>query len=116
MPRFTVSGFEPLAAALLISAWACGPDPVPDQPVGDVAPPTTRSTDGLLGNPTLQRIVDLQVARDGPGLRTLLSSEDPLVRARAAFALGSVQDPDSIGSILGHAQIDGAGPGIDASP
>lgn len=38
--------------------------------------------------------MDLQVERDGPGLSALLAAEDPAVRARAALALASVQEPD----------------------
>ena len=85
--------------AVLFSLAACGGNEVPDEPVGEVAPPVTRPSDGLLGNPALQRVVDLQVARDGAGLTALLRSEDGAVRARAAFALASVQDPEA-GSTL----------------
>ncbi|MSR36858.1 MAG: hypothetical protein EXR95_09525 [Gemmatimonadetes bacterium] len=46
----------------------------------------------LLGNPDLQRVVELQMARDGGALARLLADGDPAVRARAAFALASVQD------------------------
>ncbi len=45
--------------------------------------------------------MDLQVARDGAGLRALLQSEDGAVRARAAFALASVQDPDAGSALTG---------------
>jgi peptidylprolyl isomerase len=43
--------------------------------------------------------VDLQVARDGAALTALLRSADAVVRARAAYGLASVQDPDA-GSAL----------------
>ncbi|MEM0962082.1 MAG: peptidylprolyl isomerase [Bacteroidota bacterium] len=55
-----------------------------------------RDADGLLNRPDLQAIVDLQVLRDGTALTDLLASPDSLVRARAAFALGSVQDEAAI--------------------
>jgi peptidylprolyl isomerase len=101
MPRLTNPNLRSIAGALLLFAWACGPEPIPDQPVGEVPPPPTRPADGLLENPELQRIVDLQVERDGPGLTALLASEDPLVRARAAYALASVQDPEAGSTLAG---------------
>lgn len=52
-----------------------------------------RPDDGLLERPDLQEVVEVQGRRDGAALVTLLGEEDPDVRARAAFALGSVQDP-----------------------
>ncbi len=55
--------------------------------------PSDRPSDGLLTRPDLQRIVDLQTARDGAALVEYLDDGDPVVRARAAFALGSVQHP-----------------------
>lgn len=54
---------------------------------------TGRPDDGLLERSDLQQVVELQGRRDGAGLAALLEDEDPRVRARAAFALGSVQDP-----------------------
>lgn len=95
-PTFSLTGTALAATLLLI---ACGPGPVPDEPVGEVSTPPTRPQDGLLGNPTLQEVVDLQVDRDGSGLTEFLRHEDPVVRARAAFALASVQDPTA-GSAL----------------
>ena len=56
------------------------------------APPPGRPPDGLLERPDLQALVDLQVRRNGAALVEALGSPDSLVRARAAFALGSVQD------------------------
>ncbi len=92
---------RPFAWAIPLLLAACGPAPVPDQPVGEAPPPPTRPTDGLLGNPALQEVVDLQVARDGAGLRALLRSEDAAVRARAAFALASVQDSGAGSNLTG---------------
>ena len=54
----------------------------------DVAPPSP----ALLENEALQEVVTLQTARDARGIARLLEGRDPVVRARAAFALGSVQD------------------------
>ncbi|MBT8397489.1 MAG: peptidylprolyl isomerase [Gemmatimonadetes bacterium] len=53
----------------------------------------------MLENPALQQVVELQAARDGSALTALLRSGDAQVRARAAFALASVQDPEA-GSAL----------------
>ena len=90
-----------LPVLILAPVLACGPAPVPDEPVGEVAPPPTRPADGLLGNAALQQVVDLQVSRDGAGLTALLRSEDAAVRARAAFALASVQDPEAGSALTG---------------
>ncbi len=61
-----------------------------------VAVPALPPSDGLLESPALQEVVDLQVRRDGAGLQGFLDSPDPLIRARAAFALASVQDPTAL--------------------
>jgi peptidylprolyl isomerase len=74
-------------------------DTVPDEPIGTPPPPFARPSDGLLGDARLQAIVDLQVERDGAGLIAILQSEEAPLRARAAFALASVQDPEA-GSAL----------------
>ena len=60
-----------------------------------------RAPDGLLDRPGLQALVDLQVRRDADGLVAALASPDSLVRARAAFALGSVQAPGAVGALRG---------------
>jgi peptidylprolyl isomerase len=46
-----------------------------------------------MGNRALQAVVDRQVERDAGALVGNLADPDPRVRARAAFALASVQDP-----------------------
>jgi cyclophilin family peptidyl-prolyl cis-trans isomerase/HEAT repeat protein len=46
----------------------------------------------LLDNPELQRVVELQTARDARGLVELLDARSAAVRARAAYALASVQE------------------------
>jgi len=77
---------RPRATLLLVLATsACAPGPE--------ASPFDRPSDGLLEAPSLQRVVDAQVDRDPTRLLGLLGDADPLVRARAAFALGTVQSP-----------------------
>lgn len=61
---------------------------------------TDRPADGLLTRPDLQRIVDLQIERDTATLTALLTDEDEAVRARAAFALASVQDSTATPALL----------------
>ncbi|MGD8319707.1 MAG: peptidylprolyl isomerase, partial [Gemmatimonadota bacterium] len=46
------------------------------------------------------RVVDLQVARDADGLGERLSADRPDVRARAAFALGSVQSRLAVPALI----------------
>ncbi len=58
-----------------------------------------RPDDRLLLRPDLRHVVDLQEARDTAALVALLASRDGAVRARAAFALGSVQ-PTSAAPLL----------------
>lgn len=100
-PHDTRAPGRPLALFLsLYLLGGCGSEAVPDRPVGTPPPPETRAPDGLLTDSDLQQVVDLQVARDGAALRALLSSDDAAVRARAAFALASVQDPEA-GQALG---------------
>jgi len=59
-----------------------------------------RPSDDLLDHPTLQEVVGAQIRRDAPALVAYLGSEDPAVRARAAFALGSVQDLNARAALL----------------
>ena len=67
---------------------------------GLAQPRAQRAADDLLARPDLQRLVDAQTARDGGVLIDALDDEDPVVRARAAFALGSVQDTTAIPALL----------------
>ena len=60
----------------------------------------TRPSDGLLGRPDLQALVDAQVRRDAPALIAALTSPDAAVRARAAFALGSVQSATAVEALF----------------
>ena len=87
------------AFCLLVLLGACAPgDPGPAAGGGE-APPR-RPPDGLVGRPDLRALVEMQEARNGPGLRVALGDPDPVVRARAAFALGSVQDTAALGALL----------------
>ncbi|MEM1056137.1 MAG: peptidylprolyl isomerase [Bacteroidota bacterium] len=95
MLLFASARLAPLAAALAILAGcASAPPPLPSPE------PFPRAADGLLTRVDLQAVVDLQVLRDGPGLAQLLTEADPAVRARAAFALGSVQDEATIPALV----------------
>ena len=67
-------------------AWA---QPMPERP-----------SDDLLTRPALQAVVAAQIDRDGEALRDRLDAEDADVRARAAFALASVQDTSAIPGLL----------------
>ncbi len=82
-----------LLLTLLVGAgcWSAARIPVPS--------PQLPPSDGLLGSPALQEVVDLQVRRDGGALVERLSSPDAAVRARAALALASVQDPLAEGAL-----------------
>ena len=63
-------------------------------------PRSAREPDGLLDRADLQRLVDAQTQRDGPFLVAALAEDDPVVRARAAFALGSVQDTAAVPALV----------------
>ncbi len=89
------STISTLALAALLALGA----PVGAQtarPPGDVG----RPEDGLLGRPDLQGLVDEQVERDGEALIRALGDADPAIRARAAFALASVQDGRAVPALL----------------
>lgn len=60
----------------------------------------SRISDSLLVRADLQHVVDLQVARDASTLTTMLSDSDPKIRARAAFAMASVQDSSAVPALL----------------
>ena len=82
-----------LPTLLVLALAACtAPDPVPHDAT-EPAPPPHRVADGVVDHPSLRAIVELQTARDTFALVTLLADADPAVRARAAFALGSVRAP-----------------------
>ncbi len=85
--------FRPTALSIMAATVVCGcSSQATPRPTGtDIASPTDRASDGLLFNPVLQNVVDLQLNRDAEGLINYLSHSDPLVRARAAFAAASIQ-------------------------
>jgi cyclophilin family peptidyl-prolyl cis-trans isomerase/HEAT repeat protein len=90
-----------LSMGLVLLIGACGPGGPPNEPIGTPPPPPARTADGLLANPQLQDIVDLQVARDGEAITAFLDHPDAVVRARAAFALASVQYPEASSALMG---------------
>ncbi|HYO45838.1 MAG TPA: peptidylprolyl isomerase [Gemmatimonadota bacterium] len=83
------------SAVVLLLAALTAAAPASAQ-VGLQQPRGPRPPDGLLDRPDLQRLVDAQTARDGRVLVAALDDADPVVRARAAFALGSVQDTAAV--------------------
>jgi peptidylprolyl isomerase len=97
----------PLALALLALFTVAGcasppsasdrPEPPPQAHVFAHA----RPSDDLLQRPDLQAVVERQTRRDSAALRAFLTDDDPAVRARAAFALGSVQDAAAVPLLLG---------------
>ncbi|HET7692996.1 MAG TPA: peptidylprolyl isomerase [Gemmatimonadota bacterium] len=91
--RIAVRLAAPAMAVLALAGPAGGQ-------VGLSQPRPARPADGLLSRPDLQRLVDAQNARDGGTLVAALSDADPVVRARAAFALASVQDTGAVPPLL----------------
>ena len=79
-----------LGSLLAISALPGREPSAPDLTNQDWA---LRSSDGLLQRRDLQKIVEAQNKRDSQAIGSALSSPDPVLRARAAFAAGSLQDP-----------------------
>ncbi len=79
--------------------WTAGCGPGDPLPGSDVASPDLRPADGLLERPDLQAVVELELARDGAGLRARLRDEDPAVRARAAYALATVKDLGAVAEL-----------------
>ncbi|MEM6782622.1 MAG: HEAT repeat domain-containing protein [Bacteroidota bacterium] len=93
-----------LLALLVLTLAACASRPptggaIP-QPLLDQASEGDRASDGLLADSTLQAVVHHQLARDGASLIASLNDSSAAVRARAALALGSVQDPAAIPALL----------------
>jgi len=89
-------GARSLGGVLLVVACACG-----GAETGIPArEPPHRPSDGLLADAALQAVVGDQTRRDGNALVGRLSEPRPAVRARAAFALGSVQAPEALAPLL----------------
>jgi cyclophilin family peptidyl-prolyl cis-trans isomerase/HEAT repeat protein len=65
------------------------------EPEIPVSSPATRGGDPFLESPEVIEILTLQNARRGDGIARFLTHADPGIRARAAFALASVQDPQT---------------------
>jgi cyclophilin family peptidyl-prolyl cis-trans isomerase/HEAT repeat protein len=83
----------PLAALLLAGCSDVASDPL-------VGIPTSRPSDGLLTDASLQSVVDLQVAGDMYGLVALLGDQRSDIKARAAFALGSIGAVESVDALM----------------
>lgn len=93
---------RPVVAALTVlmllgAGLPCGAQPLPN-----------RSSDDLLLRADLQSVVDAQVRRDGAALTEALADADSSVRARAAFALASVQDTAAVSALVQRLQNDAA--------
>ena len=69
-------------------------------PVVAAQPEPDRPADQLLTQPALQTVVEAQIDRDGDALIEALGAERPAVRARAAFALASVQDSAAVPALF----------------
>lgn len=80
------SGIRPVTVAALLVLPAC----TPEAPGGAGTGPG-RPDDDLLRLRELQEVLDLQVERRGAAVAVHLADPDPRIRARAAFALGSVR-------------------------
>lgn len=97
MRTFPALGLIGLCAGLLLTGCSGArpaPDPLP------AAAAYARPTDGLLEREPLQRVVERQTRRDSVAVRAALRDRDPAVRARAAFALGAVQDRAAVPALL----------------
>ncbi len=105
MPRFLPLLVAPtlrlaaLVAAVSVSGCALLGG-APRMAAGPASPYPVAEADSLLARPELQRVVDLQVRRDGGALVRLLADPSRAVRARAALALGSVQDSAAVPALL----------------
>ena len=86
-----------LAAFLLAPLAGCGegePEPAAEEGI-PVPVPELRPYDGLLESSLLQEVVEAGIAREGDRLAAFLDHADPAVRARAAFHLASIGDPEA---------------------
>ena len=60
----------------------------------------SRQGDDLLNRKDLQQIVELQRLRDSKAIIRFFEHKDPAIRARAAFAMASVQDGAAVPGLL----------------
>ena len=90
--------FPILFALALLVAGCASLQPSPTIFPGSAA--YDRPSDGLLDRPDLQTVVERQTRRDSAAVRAALRSGDLAVRARAAFAIGSMQDAAAVPSLL----------------
>ena len=81
-------------SALLLVVLLWGPA------LASAQPAPARPSDNLLTRPDLQAVVAAQRNRDAHALRPYLDADNAGVRARAAFALASVQDTAAIPGLL----------------
>ena len=86
-------------AALLVAALLAGGCGRSETAI-PVREPEHRPSDGLLGDPELQAVVEAQVRRAAAPLVADLANARAAVRARAALALGSVQAPEAVPALL----------------
>ncbi len=84
--------------ALVVAGCAHAQAPVPGTP-SEASPHVTIQSD-LLERPDLQRLVDAQVKRDTAKIVEDLSSEDAVIRSRAALALGSLRSAGSTNALV----------------
>lgn len=92
IPASTPTPALALVLLLLVSVLpAC--DGGPEGPGLAVAIPETPQRDDVAASDRLLEVVELQLAREESGLVEALEDASPEVRARAAFALASVQAP-----------------------
>lgn len=97
-----MSSHSRAVALVVLVAIGCAPaaEPVPPAPRRVQGAEVYRPLDGLLGSPTLQRLVEAQVDREADVLVAALADADARVRARAAFALASVQDTSAVPALI----------------
>jgi HEAT repeat protein len=83
-----------VASLLTLSGSACAGDAGLSHDPIPVEQPPIRPMDDLFALPEFLEVLELQTRRDGSGLVPFLGHETPEIRARAALALASVQDPE----------------------
>jgi cyclophilin family peptidyl-prolyl cis-trans isomerase/HEAT repeat protein len=86
-----------LTTTLLVSCENTRKQP---QPTSPQIKSVYRQSDNLLNRKDLQEIVALQSDRNAQSLSAFFTHEDPAIRARAAFAMGSVQDSAALPGLL----------------